>query len=401
LSLPRRVSSNAATYFALTALLGCAQMPADPLDDEAESRQKTQRIYGGMPSNEDTDAVVLVLTQESQCTGTVVAPRLVLTARHCIAPYVDGTYQCSNEGGYNPTRPRNPPDAGFVGAPFRADTVEIRIGQFPYENEPDAIGEKIYTVPTDTICRNDIALVRVDRELGVPPRAMRLAATTRPGELITAIGYGISFTDVGGRHERSGIEILAVGKSSVYPEGRGAYDRTFRTGQGACPGDSGGPAMGESGAVLGLSSIGVNDCNSDAAQNYYTHLAPYRSFIEDSFADAGFEVPYEPGSEPTTGTGGSLGAAGAATDSQGSGGEGSSAGGSTGSGGSNSGSGGAGGSGGAATDGIYIIPGRRKKDDGCSFGVVGDERSRELWAPLLIALVALRRQSPSKRSPRV
>ncbi len=405
MNLLRRVAHHVAPCLSLAVLMSCAEASAPPAGEEPRLHQKTQPIYGGVPSDEDTDAVVLILTEQSQCTGTVVAPRMVLTARHCIAAYVEGTYQCSNEGGYNPSFPRNPRNAGSIGTIFPAESVEIRIGQFPYENEPDAIGEKIYSVATDTICRNDIALVQVDRELPVPPRAMRLEPSTRPGELIMAIGYGTTFTDVGGRHQRPDVEILAVGKSSVYPEGRGAYDRTFRTGQGACPGDSGGPALAESGAVLGVSSIGENDCNGSAAQNYYTHLAPYRSFIEDAFEDAGFEVLEEPGSGSSTGSGGTPGGAGAATDPEGSGG--SSSGGSSGSvgsGGSDSGSGGsgaAGGSAGAATDGIYIIPGRRKKDDGCSFGVSTREGPRPLWAPLLVGLVTLRRRAPRKRPPRV
>jgi hypothetical protein len=372
------------------------------------SRVKTQPVFGGQVSTEDTDAVVYLVSgpgRDRYCSGTVVAPRLVITARHCIAPHVEGTYQCDVDGGFNPTSPRDPEDAGAVGLAYPPEQVEVRIGQFPYNEEP-AYGEKIYTVSTDSICRNDIAIVRVDRELPVPPRPMRLETPTYPGELITVVGYGKTYTNVAGRHERHDVEILAVGESSIYPEGRGSFNRTFRLGQAACPGDSGGPSLSDAGAVLGVFSIIENECNSDAARNFYTQLAPFKSFIEDAFEDSGFEVIEEPDlTSSTTGTGGSAGAsgaAGAATDSEGSsGGSSSSAGGSTGSAASSvGGSGGAGGSAGATTNGITIMPGRKKKDDGCSLGVVGDAGAGGRWAPLLLGLLALRRRSAAKRPPR-
>jgi len=361
-------------YLTLSLLAGCSQAPESALDDEPASQVKTQRVYGGMPSTEEYDAVVQVSTDDSFCSGTMVAPRLVVTARHCVSPYVDGTYQCSVDGGYSSAVPRSPGDAGTVGLAYPPETVKVTYGQFPFDKEP-AIGEKIYTVSTDTICRNDIAIVRLDRELPVPLRPMRLKDPTYPGELVTVVGYGFTDTDVAGRHERHDVEILDVGKSPIYPEGHGSFDRTFRLGQAACPGDSGGPTVAKSGAILGVFSIIQNDCTGDGAENYYTQLAPYRSFIEAAFEDSGFDVLYE----DTGSNSGSGGSAGASSDSDGSG----ESGGSKASGGS---------AGGTTTSGI--IPGRRKKDDGCSFGATGDDEGRGwAWSSLLLGLVALRRRA--------
>lgn len=364
--------------FALALLAGCAEAPASSSDDEPAARVKAQPVYGGIVSTEDNDAVVqLIIAQEQNrlCSGTVVAPRLVITARHCIAPYVEGSYQCSTDGGYSESLTRNPRDAGTVGQPYDPKLVEVRIGQNPVGAEP-ALGEKIYTVPTDTICKNDIAIVRVDRDLPVAPRPMRLTEPTFPGELVTVVGYGLTSTTVRGRHERHDVEIQAVGKSTLYPVGRGAYDRTFRLGQAACPGDSGGPTLSDKGAVLGVFSIIVNDCYSSAALSFYTQLAPFRDFIEDAFEDSGFAVIHEPGSSGSTGSGGS---AGASTDSDGSGGS------------SSGGSEATGSAGEATTSGI--IPGRRKKDEGCSVAIAGEAGTGGRWAPLLLfGLLALRRR---------
>jgi len=364
------------TPLALSLLIGCSQAP---LDEEPEAHTKTQPVYGGIVSTEENDAVVHLTSGPDHaryCSGTVVAPRLVITARHCVAPYVEGSYRCDADGDFSSSLPRSPATAGAVGLAYDPELVEIRMGQFPFDKEP-AFGEKIYTIPTDTICRNDIAIVRVDRDLPIAPRAMRLKDPTLPGELVTVVGYGKTFTDVPGRHERHDVEIQAVGKSTIYPEGKGAFDRTLRLGQAACPGDSGGPTLADSGAILGVFSIIENECNSDTARNYYTQLAPYRNFIEDAFEDSGFEVLYEP--TPSNGAGGAAGASG---DSGG--------------GGGTDASGGSAGAGGTSS----TIEGRRKKKDGCSVGAVGDAGALGGLAPLVLGLVALRRRSHAKPGPR-
>ena len=373
MSLSPKLALHATACLALTFLAACGQAPESSLDDEPAPRVKTQRVYGGMPSTEETDAVVQVFAEE-YCSGTLVAPRLVITARHCVSPYVDGKYQCTVDGSYSNSVPRTPRDAGAVGLPYPAEMIQVTWGQFPFDKEP-AIGEKIYTVSTDTICRNDIAIVRLDRDLPVPIRPMRLKDPTYPGELVTVVGYGRTDTNVAGRHERHNVEILDLGKSPIYPEGNGSFDRTLRLGQAGCPGDSGGPTIADSGAILGVFSIIQNECTSDGAETYYTQLAPYRDFIEAAFEDSGFDVTYE---KPTSN--GSGGGAGASGDSDGSG-----------------GSKATGGSGGGETTGPSVIPGRRKKKDGCSVGVAGDAPSSWQWSSLLLGLVALRRRS---RAPR-
>lgn len=390
MSRPSKLAILGTIPLALTTVFGCAQSAAPSIDHE--TRAKRQPIYGGTPSTEDTDAVVQLSGGTSYCTGTVVAPRLVLTARHCVSPYVDGTYQCAANGGYT-SRPRSPANAGDVGPAYDAELVTVKMGVIPFDSEP-AIGEKVYTVATDTVCRNDIALVRVDRDLAVTPRPMRLKDPTFPGELVTVVGYGLTLTEVPGRHERHDVEIVAVGKSTIYPEGNGAYDRTFRLGPSACPGDSGGPALSDTGAVIGLASQGENDCDSEGTRTYYTQLAPYRSFIEDAFEDSGFEVLHESDStsSDSTSSTGAGGSAGASTDSDGSGGS------------SSGGSEAVGGSAGEATTGVTIIEGRRKKKDGCSLSGVSDdgEGDSARWAPLLLGLglLAFRRRSSGTRRRR-
>lgn len=284
-------------------LYGCGD-PAPP--NGTPTKHVTQRVVGGEPSDPKNDAVVLFESDSQACTATVVAPRMVVTARHCVGQYTEGQFTCTVDGNVSSSSPRIPANAGAIGPPDPPEELTVRIGVAPWADEPAAIGEKVYVVPTDSICKNDIALVRLDRDVAPKPRTMRLTTPTYPGDLVTVVGYGMRDIDFVGRVERSGIPILKVGESLLYPEGSGAYDRTFSIGKAVCPGDSGGPAIDdETGAILGVFSNITGDCMSTGARNYYTQLAPYADFIEEAFADSGFEVPYE--TEPGPGAGGGAG----------------------------------------------------------------------------------------------
>ena len=61
-------------------LIGCADV--NQLDDEVP--EIDHKIIGGVVENAEPQAVVLRLGQSGLCTGTIIAPKLVLTAAHCI-----------------------------------------------------------------------------------------------------------------------------------------------------------------------------------------------------------------------------------------------------------------------------------------------------------------------------
>ncbi len=351
------------------------------------------------------------------CTATVVAPNMIITARHCVSPYVDGEFTCTSEGTISSSSPQIPSNAGVIGSAYAPEDIEMYVGTSPYGAQATAIGEKVYVVATDSICRNDIALVRLDREVTVPPVAMRLTTPTYPGEEVMVIGYGQKDIDYIGRVERHDVPILAVGESTLYPEGKNSLPRTFAVGPAVCPGDSGGPSIADSGAVLGVFSLIRGNCMASNVRNLYTQLAAFRGFIEDAFTDSGIEPVYE--TEPADT---SAGNAGGSSGAPGEGGAGASSGSDTatnGSGGSASaGSGGKGGTdgtggapssdsstdaaGAAGTDGDGFIRGTRKPKDGCGCRTAGNQSSEPgaLGALLLSGLMFVRRRGArSKNRP--
>jgi hypothetical protein len=229
---------------------------------------------------------------------------------------------------------------------------------------------------------------------------MRLTTTTLPGETITAIGYGQKDVQQAGRFERADVEILSVGPSTIYPEGANSYPRTFSVGPAVCPGDSGGPALSGSKAVLGVFSLIRGDCLAPSVRNFYTQLAPYASFIEQAFADSGFEPVDD--APPTTTTGGAAGAAGETSADGGSAATSVGATGAMGSGGSGGGNAGSGGTSSDSTTASSttsgFIGGRRKPKDGCNCGVAGEASWLGGASPLFVAIIGLlRRRSRFKK----
>lgn len=253
-------------------------------------------IVNGIDSDASQDAIVLVMHYDamkkgggaaSGCTGTLLTPLLVLTARHCVA-LTDSGAACDSEG-----RP-------VVGGAVDADHQPSAIYVFAGKDRPDflagtarpARGQEILTTGAETLCDNDIALVLLDRPIaGAKIAPLRLDAKPEKGEEVTVVGWGIADDDPNPatRRQRTDVTILDVGPADELGP------KEFRVGEGTCQGDSGGPAIAASGAVLGALSRGGNGARGKGADaclggtNIFTQVAAHADFIRAGYEKAGQE----------------------------------------------------------------------------------------------------------------
>lgn len=296
----------------VASLVACSSPESAP-QSEALGR-KSSPIIKGTDSDASQDAVVLVFHYDpaagsvGACTGTLLAPKLVLTARHCVAE-TDEYAACDGDG--------NPLAAGAVKKNNKPNSMYIFTGP----NRPDfrraditpaGRGAQIIDDGGKNLCNHDIALIVLEEPINdVPIAPVRLDSEITVGEVVTSIGWGVTESTIepNVRQQRSGVEVLAVGpdkkaKPPVPPN-------EFEVGESICSGDSGGPAVAESGAVIGVVSRGGNneqpDQNDPAKNcvdglNLYTKLSPFKDVILGAYEAAEAEPWLEGQPDPRLAT---------------------------------------------------------------------------------------------------
>ena len=244
------------------------------------------------------------------CTASLIAPNLAITARHCVGPVTEGLFTCNERGELDYSEN----GAGRFDPEHPAG--EIALWSSPRDEAPRALGEEIFSLHPVHVCTNDIALIVLDRAVDLPVLPLRRAPAS-PGERITLVGFGSTGAERAGEKPerlRRGSRIDQVGPDSLVAGAGEVAPRVF-TVQGTlgCPGDSGGPAISDDGAVLGVYSLQQGElCDDEGAVNYFTHVAPFRDLVARAFERAGATPTYsdDPSPEPAPGSAGAGGEAG-------------------------------------------------------------------------------------------
>jgi V8-like Glu-specific endopeptidase len=187
-------------------------------------------IVNGVPDDRDEAVCALVLADEVFCTGTLVAPRVVLTAAHCVR------------------RGINVADAFFGKEALPGQDG----GRFP------VVKAKAHPAYNDETLANDIGVLLLDGLPGMEPALMNTVAFEKAflGQTTRLVGFGMTRA----RGDDEGKKRQTTSVVTKFSASDFTYSGT--TGQ-TCQGDSGGPAfltLDGKEVLVGVTSWGDEDC---------------------------------------------------------------------------------------------------------------------------------------------
>lgn len=231
----------------LAGALGCGDVPSLEPTTQAE-----QGIVGGQVDDEHRNVFILLANLGrafSSCTATLIAPNLLLTARHCVSTSEDEdeVVVCGRSD---------------LGQTYTADrlrasnALDVRDSTRWYRGASVHVPEE----GSDT-CGYDVALVVLTENVPASvavPAIPRIDREVTHGEPYIAVGYGEDERgEQGGRQSLDGLTVACAPGQC----GRVAPNGEFVGDTGVCQGDSGGPAFDTDGKLVGIVSRGAEDCS--------------------------------------------------------------------------------------------------------------------------------------------
>lgn len=235
---------------------GCDARSTEPVD------RAQQAIKEGYPDAEDTSTVHITFGGGGICTGSLIAPNVVLTARHCVSKLVGLEF----------------PDvcSATFGAAYPTSTFFVATSQDVEAGTHVTHAVRELLVRSDVAsswCDTDRALLVLEQPISpdeAVPLVPRVDVDVAGGDAFSAIGYGAtSETDLsttGQRRREDDLFVDCVGSSCLFHAEAGEWGAKTTV----CSGDSGGPAVDLQNRVIGVASrVPVSGCEYTIYQSVF------------------------------------------------------------------------------------------------------------------------------------